>query len=81
MAVTLERTTKRFIGLSTDDKPTGAPPGSSFLENDTGRVFRYDGHEWRNYQPADEAIEVQKWILAELAQLRMVVELAVSKSH
>ena len=28
-----------FLGLSTDTKPTNAPPGSKFIETDTGKVF------------------------------------------
>lgn len=47
MAVRLEGTIKRFIGTSTDEKPTtDVPPGSSFLESNTGVVSRYDGTVW-----------------------------------
>ena len=47
MAVRLEATIKRFIGLSTDQKPQDAiPAGSSFLESDTGIVHRFDGRSW-----------------------------------
>ena len=45
--VRLEGTIKRYIGTSTDEKPTEEiPPGSSFLETNTGSVFRYDGRVW-----------------------------------
>jgi len=46
MAVSLETTIKRFIGLSTDVKPTGAlvPVGSTYFEYDTKCVYiTYDG--------------------------------------
>ena len=55
MAVRLESTIKRYIGLSTDRKPytfpleTGEekpPEGSSFLEADTGDVFRWNQDTW-----------------------------------
>ena len=36
--------TKKYIGLSTDVKPTtDVPPGSKFLETDTNAVYIYDG--------------------------------------
>lgn len=40
--------TKKFIGLSTDTKPTSEiPPGSTFFEYDTGVMFVcYDGTLW-----------------------------------
>jgi hypothetical protein len=41
-------TIKRFVGLSTDTKPTtDIPPGSTFWAWDTGTMFRtYDGTNW-----------------------------------
>lgn len=37
----------RFIGLSTDTKPsTGVPIGATFLEYDTGCLFSYTGLNW-----------------------------------
>lgn len=40
-----------YSGLSTDDKPTGAPisTGSLFLEVDTGDVYAYDEYssQWK----------------------------------
>ncbi len=59
MTVRLEGATKRFVGLSIDSKPTlgrqadgstttaaDLPPGSSFLESDTGSLYRWDGEAW-----------------------------------
>lgn len=68
MAV-LESATKRYIGLSTDEKPPVAsfdeygayvetqavPPGSSFLETDTWRIARYDGERWQ-YDAVDSDV-------------------------
>lgn len=47
MPVRLEATIKRFIGSSTDEKPTAeVTPGSSFLETNTGVIYRFDGRVW-----------------------------------
>lgn len=50
MAVTAITTIKRFIGLSTDTKPSGAtvPTGSTFLEYDTQQLYITpdDGTVW-----------------------------------
>ncbi len=49
MAIFLETTTQRYIGQSTDTKPTdrgdGSPiaVGSSLLETDTGLLYRWTG--------------------------------------
>jgi len=37
---------KRFVGLSTDTKPTDCPPGSTFEETNTGYRFVFDGSNW-----------------------------------
>lgn len=69
MTVRLEGTIKRFIGTSTDEKPrtpsygpsrpastdSDIPPGSSFLESDTGRIYRWSGVEWLAPEPDDLA--------------------------
>ena len=92
MAVRLEGSTRRWIGLSSDEKPipghstwdpkdnvattieaTDVPPGSSFLETDTGRIQRWDGSAWAVYVPADEQSEYLQAILTELASLREVL--------
>lgn len=47
MAVRLESTIKRFVGSSADQKPQDdIPAGSSFLEGNTGAIFRWDGRAW-----------------------------------
>ena len=47
MTVSLVTTVKRFIGLSTDVKPTDAPVGSSFWCWDTGVMLKtHDGTNW-----------------------------------
>ena len=46
MAVTLVSTIKRFVGLSTDDKPTDCPAGSRFFAFDTPAHFVFDGTDW-----------------------------------
>ena len=55
MAVKLETTIKRYIGLKADRKPytfplesgeEKPPEGSSFLEADTGDIFRWTQDTW-----------------------------------
>lgn len=47
MAVRLEAHQSRYVGLSTDTKPTeGVAPGSTFFETDTKRLFMFDGRKW-----------------------------------
>lgn len=43
----------RFIGLSTDTKPTTVNPGATFLEVNTGFMFIYNGYAWvpKSYMP------------------------------
>ena len=55
MAVRLETTIKRFVGNSTDEKPSLAQSdaGSSFLEEDTGQIARWNGNTWT--APAPQA--------------------------
>lgn len=37
-------------GLSSDTKPTdGIPINSMFVELDTGKVFYFDGTEWKTF--------------------------------
>lgn len=42
------KNTSDFCGLSTDEKPTDAKNGSTFLEIDTGNIFKFDeeGKNW-----------------------------------
>ena len=68
MAVKLEGTIRRYIGLSSDHKPytfpldTGEekpPDGSTFLEGDTGVVFRWSQDTWWPQTPEGRAQEIQ----------------------
>jgi hypothetical protein len=38
----------QYVGVSGDTKPTGAsvPPGSTFIERNTGKTFIWDGTAW-----------------------------------
>lgn len=87
MTVRLESSIRRYVGLSTDPKPIGysgivadpIPAGSSFLETDTGDIWRWNGTEWT----AHESIEASEWLAAiygELRQLRELTELKLSGS-
>jgi len=47
MAVKLEDSVHRYIGLSTDTKPTGVRIGSTFYEYNTRSTYiTYDGTNW-----------------------------------
>ena len=92
MAVALEGTIKRYIGLSTDRKPTprvASPdgsvplstdilPGSSFLETDTYRIFRWSGSEWTYTEPEDRNGLLLESILFELRSLRERIDLVTA---
>lgn len=87
MAVKLEGSIRRYVGLSTDTKPTGytgatldsIPAGSSFLESDTGDIWRWNGSEWMAHE-SDRASEWLAAIYGELRQLRELTELKFSGS-
>ena len=50
MAVIFMDQIKRFIGLSTDTKPTDVPVGSIFFEHDSHVSYvTYDGTNWVVY--------------------------------
>lgn len=70
MAFKAEGTIKRFIGTSLDTKPPGVPPGSSFMETDTRKIYRYDGNVWHHAETVDEQLQTQQLILYELTQIR-----------
>ena len=61
MAVRLETTIRRYIGASTDEKPIyedavsrdPVPNGSSFLEHDTGELYRLNWPVWNKINPDD----------------------------
>ena len=47
MAVELIATIQRYVGLSTDTKPTGVPIGSEYLEYNSHVLYiTYDGTNW-----------------------------------
>jgi hypothetical protein len=46
MTVFLETTIQRWVGLSTDTKPTSPPTGSTFYEANTGYSYKYNGYAW-----------------------------------
>ena len=77
MAVKLETTIKRYIGLSTDEKPTDAQPfGSSFLESDTGRIWRYGTEGWALPIQEDEQVELLSALLVEVLRIGKLITLA-----
>lgn len=102
MTVRLEGTVRRYIGLSTDEKPvpgvqidgttiaeTDFPAGSSFLESDTGSIYRWDadprgGHWWlpepgsATAASADEQLYLLQAILREITQMRELTELRLA---
>jgi len=39
-------TNNRFIGLSTDTKPTGVNTGATYFEQNTGFMFIFNGYAW-----------------------------------
>ena len=86
MAVKLETSIRRYIGLSTDEKPVigyqvdgstlaavDLPAGSSFLESDTGLIYRWDGRAWAI--PAIAGDEATRLLSLIAADLRRLVEL------
>ena len=84
MAVKLESTIKRFIGLSTDTKPIWEdetnerllPAGSSFLESDTGKIFRFNGAGWTHYEPIDAQESYLSAIHTQLAATHRLLAVA-----
>ena len=46
MTVTLVTVIQRWIGLSTDTKPTPTHIGSTFYETNTGQNWIWDGTSW-----------------------------------
>ena len=95
MAVKLEQGTKRFIGLSSDAKPgtpgdtsgtwalADIPAGSSLLESDTGRIYRFDGESWRlgreDDPVMDQVLKLGTEILRELVRQRLMKELETGR--
>ena len=93
--IRLEGTIRRYIGLSSDDKPVPVPSyrsvdgsnvvspaeimlvGSSFMETDTGKIWRWDGRTWIHYEAEDENKILLSMILTELVGLSAIVQLTV----
>lgn len=81
MAVTLEGSIKRWIGRSDDIKPTEAdgviPPGSSYMESDTGRILRWNGDVWTPVESTnDDTVSMLSAILSTLEQIKDLLELS-----
>jgi len=58
MTVSRIATPHAYVGVSGDTKPTGSdvPPGSTFIERDTGHEFIWDGTAWgQRYYPTAAA--------------------------
>ena len=89
MAVRLEGSIKRWIGDSTDRKPSigtavdadrqvytasDLVPGSSFLEADTGRIYRWTGEHWVAAQESESTL-ILGAILSVLGEIKELIEL------
>ena len=92
MAVRLETTIKRFIGDSEDQKPVvgslvegviiaaqDVPIGSSFLETDTGRIYRYSSDGWVVFVPENEEAYLLSALLVEVAGINQLLTLAIGQ--
>ena len=87
MTIKLEGTIKRYVGNAYDVKPSPGvhpyatmtanelPPGSSFLEEDTGRIYRWNGAEWTCGTLGDVHAGLLEQIILELRALRERIEL------
>jgi len=64
MGVKMETTIQRFVGLSTDTKPTGVPVGSTFYEYNTRTYYiTYDGTNWATYRDVVKELLVEKTLV------------------
>lgn len=68
MAVVYVTAINSFVGQAADDKPTGIPAGSRFVETDTSKLFLYTGGAWVE-QLVDRggAVTVDGTVTAEVA--------------
>ena len=80
--VRLEGAINRYLGLSTDAKPVGdvangevIPPGSSFMETDTGRIARFDGAQWVSATGGDEQTQLLAAIYMSLDEILTLLRL------
>ena len=72
----LEGVTYRYIGTSADDKPTDSRrSGDSFLEVDTGEIWRWDGLRWNRPVVNDSVPSLLQDIKAELGSIRQHLEI------
>ena len=75
MTVKLQTFARKYIGLSTDDKPVTdddgtVPVGSTFYEEDRGTTATWDGYRW-GYPPLDDrVVDRLESILTELRELK-----------
>lgn len=85
MSVTLISSAPRYLGESSDNKPSDAVVGAHFYEKDTRREYVFDGQEWwlivqpeqATYDADDsEALLVQ--INDKLDQMLMLMESALA---
>lgn len=72
---------KRYIGTSGDTKPVSSAteiitPGSTFLEVDTGVMWRHDGNGWSMATAEVAQVEMLAAIHLELRRISMQLTLA-----
>jgi hypothetical protein len=93
--VRLESTIKRFVGRSSDDKPrpgqegadgitpavADVPPGSTFLDLDTGGLYRWDGTDWILPSVEDATVALLGELLQEMRAVRVGIELQLLLTH
>lgn len=81
MAYKLEGQLHRYIGLSTDEKPTtsvAAPVGSTFFESDTGRMYRWNGSDWDFPKGVSQTDSLLVELIFEVRAMRESIEVLVS---
>lgn len=66
MAVRLLSTISRYVGLSTDGKPTDCENGSTFLESDTGDLYGYSPQGWDKKDVSVSVLLSNEYLLKEL---------------
>ena len=66
------------LNMSTPLVALDVPAGSSFLETDTGLIWRWNGEQWAS-APGEESglLYVAQALLVEVTQLRQMVALAI----
>ena len=72
---------EKFIGPSTDPKPQppdySIPNGSTCLEEDTGRIFRWRDNQWRA-EPLQSTSDLMAALLDQVIALRQDFEFFVN---